>query len=91
MKRSFEAHSGYPILEAETGPNAEMLPYSPYFTDQFGLGTASLAAPSVEGDGFMQDGLFSPGGIIDSVGSGVTLPTDFDWVSSITTSWGMIC
>ena len=81
-RRQWEGQIKPPISVSATNPNVDLLRYEPYFTDQFGLGMPLVAGPPNGEDTLMQDGLLSSGGIIDSLGSNMNLPADFNWVSS---------
>ena len=72
-----------PISASATNPTADSLRFSPYFTDQFGLGIPLVADPPNGADTVMHDNVPSSEGILDKLGSDwQTLPADFDWVGS---------
>lgn len=83
-KASFENSMKPPLSASVTNPNADTLRYSPYFTDQFGLGIPLIGILNSGVDTLMQDGLLTSGGIIDALGSDLNLPANFDWVSRST-------
>jgi hypothetical protein len=63
-----------PISASATNPTADSLRFSPYFTDQFGLGIPLIAdAPTA-------DNIPMEGSFLESFGSDPDLCTDFDWV-----------
>jgi hypothetical protein len=65
------------VLSASvTNPNVDSLRYSPYFTDQFGLGIPLIAEPPTSFDVNMEVDF------LDTLGSNLTVPGDFNWVSS---------
>jgi Fungal specific transcription factor domain len=64
------------ILSASaTNPNVDSLRYSPYFTDQFGLGIPLIASQPTGVDVNMETDF------LDTLGSDLTAPGDFNWVS----------
>ena len=63
-----------PVSASATNPTVDTLRYSPYFTDQFGLGVPLIAEPQIEEDIFMQNS------VLNSLGSDFMAPSDFDWV-----------
>jgi hypothetical protein len=70
-----------PISASATNPTADSLRFSPYFTDQFGIGIPLVADPPNGVDTVMHDNMPSSEGILDTLGSDwQTLPADFDWV-----------
>jgi len=81
-RQQWEAPTKPLISVSTTNPNVDLLRYERYFTNQFGLGMPLVAGTPNEEDTLMQGGLLSSGGIIDSLGSNMTLPADFNWVSS---------
>jgi len=64
------------VLSASaTNPNVDSLRYSPYFTDQFGLGIPLIGGQPAEADFHME------GDFLETLGSDLTVPGDFNWVS----------
>ena len=64
------------LSASATNPNVDSLRYSPYFTDQFGLGIPLLADPPAISDVNMRLDF------LDTLGSNLSVPGDFNWVSS---------
>jgi hypothetical protein len=71
------ARMGPPLSASATNTDVDSLRYSPYFTDQFGLGMPSMAEQPVFNDTLMHDNL------LDS--AGLNVPADFNWVSNLDT------
>ncbi len=65
---------GGPLSASATNPTVDTLRYSPYFTDQFGLGVPLIAEPQNGEDIFMQNS------VLDSLGSDFMGPSNFNWV-----------
>ena len=66
------------ILSASaTNPNVDSLRYSPYFTDQFGLGIPLIGDQPPEADFHME------GDFLETLGSDLTVPGDFNWVGCL--------
>jgi len=63
------------LSASATNPNVDSLRYSPYFTDQFGLGIPLIAGLSDRVDDNMETDF------LDTLGSDLTVPGDFNWVS----------
>ena len=63
------------LSASATNPNVDSLRYSPYFTDQFGLGIPLIADPPFGVDVNMETDF------LDTLGSDLTVPGDFNWVS----------
>ncbi|KAE9375537.1 hypothetical protein N431DRAFT_332569 [Stipitochalara longipes BDJ] len=64
------------LSASATNPNVDSLRYSPYFTDQFGLGIPLIAGSLAGVDVNMETDF------LDTLGSDLTAPGDFNWVSS---------
>jgi hypothetical protein len=62
------------LSASATNPNVDSLRYSPYFTDQFGLGIPLIAGPPTGLDVDMESDF------LDTLGSDLTAPGDFNWV-----------
>jgi hypothetical protein len=81
-KKAFDAKNDQATMPTPvTNFNPELLSSNPYFANQFSLGIPPVVEPPLEYDTIMQDGLFTSGGLLDTLGTDVNLPTDFDWVS----------
>jgi hypothetical protein len=63
-----------PLSASATNPNMDSLRYSPYFTDQFGLGVPLIAGQPTGVDTYMEDDF------LDTLGSDLNIPGDFNWV-----------
>lgn len=75
QERSANARVAKDNLSASaTNPDVDSLRYSPYFTDQFGLGIPLIAGPPSGVDVNMETDF------LDTLGSDLTVPGDFDWV-----------
>ena len=74
-----------PISASATNPTADSLRFSPYFTDQFGLGIPLIADLPPADDIQMQ------GSFLDSLESDSNIPADFDWVSSLSVTLPSSC
>ncbi|KAF4631297.1 hypothetical protein G7Y89_g6826 [Cudoniella acicularis] len=62
-----------PISASALNPNADSLQFSPYFTDQFGLGMPLIGAAPDGNDVVMQETF------LDTIGSDLSVPGDFNW------------
>ena len=64
------------LSASATNPNVDSLRYSPYFTDQFGLGIPLIAddAPAISDVDMGVD-------FLDTLGSNLSVPAEFNWVS----------
>jgi hypothetical protein len=75
QKRVANAPETKEILSASaTNPNVDSLRYSPYFTDQFGLGIPLIAGQPTGVNVNME------ADFLDTLGSDLTIPGDFNWV-----------
>ena len=75
QKRAVNALETKDVLSAScTNPNVDSLRYSPYFTDQFGLGIPLLADQPTGVDTNMETDF------LDTLGSDFTMPEGFNWV-----------
>ena len=75
QKKTASAVETKEILSASaTNPNVDSLRYSPYFTDQFGLGIPLIADQPAGVDVNMETDF------LDTLGSDLTVPGDFNWV-----------
>jgi hypothetical protein len=75
QKRIISALETKDVLSASaTNPNVDSLRFSPYFTDQFGLGMPLIADQPTGVDTYMEDNF------LDTLGSDLTVPGDFNWV-----------
>lgn len=91
IKNSGPSKAEIPISASATNPTADSLRYSPYFTDQFRLGIPLIADQPSGGDTVMRDAVLATGGILDTLGSDLHLPADFDWVSKHTFHLNNLC
>jgi hypothetical protein len=81
--RSVPAPETEEVLSASaTNPNVDTLRYSPYFTDQFGLGMPLIAGRPTDVDTSMEDDF------LDTLGSDLNMPGDFNWVRCHTSNCG---
>lgn len=64
-----------PISASAQNPNVDSLQYSPYFTDQFGLGCCLRQEPSPQSDILMENSFLD--------GADLSIAADFNWVSSL--------
>jgi hypothetical protein len=62
------------LSASATNPSVDTLRYSPYFTDQFGLGMPFIASQPTDVDTHMGDDF------LDTLGSDLNMPGDFNWV-----------
>jgi len=67
------------ISSTPTKPTVDSLRHSPYFTDQFGL----CAQLTVEHQQHSADDTLMRDDLLDTIGSDLTVPADFNWVSSL--------
>jgi hypothetical protein len=75
QKKAANAPETKDILSASaTNPNVDSLRYSPYFTDQFGLGIPLIAGQPTEVDVNMETDF------LETLGSDLKIPGDFNWV-----------
>ncbi|KAE8452752.1 hypothetical protein EG329_013024 [Mollisiaceae sp. DMI_Dod_QoI] len=62
-----------PISASAQNPNVDSLRYSPYFTDQFGLGCCLGQEPSRQSDTVMENSF------LETMGSDLSVAADFNW------------
>jgi hypothetical protein len=63
-----------PLSASARNPNKDIFRYSPYFTDQFGLGIPLIGKDPTNDDNIMEDDF------LDTLGSDLTVPAEFNWV-----------
>jgi hypothetical protein len=65
-----------PLSASATNLHQDPFRYSPYFTDQFGLGIPLIGKDTTNNDTVMEDDF------LDTLGSDLTIPAEFNWVCS---------
>jgi hypothetical protein len=63
-----------PLSASAQNPTMDAFRYSPYFTDQFGLGIPLIGKDPTNNDTIMEDDF------LDTLGSDLTAPAEFNWV-----------
>jgi hypothetical protein len=76
---SFSAETGMPTSASDTNPTADSLRFSPFFTYN-GFVVPAVAGLPNGSDPVMQDGVTPFEGTLDTLGSGLHVPANFDWV-----------
>ena len=82
FKNSGSMDAEMQLTASATNQGADSSRLNPFFTDQCSFGVPMMADLPNAGITVMQDNLKSSAGILDTLGSDLHVPADFDWVNS---------